>query len=599
MKISVTNFLFKDPDAWIPVHHFQTQSGILDPDDRVRDVVDDREYIKACFVDSTDLNYRLPQSGGDGASGSSSLGHGSPDIFNSISVDVSNVPSSTLNPVNIPHIEVTNISSCPISGCGLQVRRSSDPNILVTCRAEDAINNKRWSAAAPQCGNGTPERILQTGENCNNVCLSPQWEEDSDDRGIADTESVHLEQHDNDEHKQQPFIRSGRFSMQFLGDGNGFQWMEAAEKVRNQHQRTKPQPVVNNEIHSKGTTIFKRNPDSPYRPNRSLPHEHKRKEPLGQAYESIREKDVKMLLIVKDQNNPLGLTAITDKEHPGALLVQHVEPNSPADYGKVEKGDRILEINSTKLLGLSELDVQKCLKRALDGSEIRVKVIRQNAKLRRTENDYQMSKMINVQEKKTTAEESKVATVSPTYKHHTPLPSGTSLQIANTRKLGRKIKINLKKGPNGLGFSVTTRDNPAGGYCPIYIKNILSRGAAIEDGHLRPGDRLLEINGISVTGKTQSDVVSILRGTDAGSIVTLLVSRPHELINYDQERDVDTKADNLDSTAASSNSLAASKLQGPYTNQYPNNQLGLEQTSSNGSQHFIDAGSESTASTVN
>ena len=29
---------------------------------------------------------------------------------------------------------------------------------------------------------------------------------------------------------------------------------------------------------------------------------------------------------------------------------------------------------------------------------------------------------------------------------------------------------------------MTTRDNPAGGQCPIYIKNILPRGAAIEDG---------------------------------------------------------------------------------------------------------------------
>lgn len=45
---------------------------------------------------------------------------------------------------------------------------------------------------------------------------------------------------------------------------------------------------------------------------------------------------------------------------------------------------------------------------------------------------------------------------------------------------------------DGLGFSVTTRDNPAGGDCPIYIKNILPRGAAILDGRLRSGDRLLE-----------------------------------------------------------------------------------------------------------
>ena len=40
---------------------------------------------------------------------------------------------------------------------------------------------------------------------------------------------------------------------------------------------------------------------------------------------------------------------------------------------------------------------------------------------------------------------------------------------------------------------MTTRDNPAGGVPPIYIKNILPKGAAIEDGRLLSGDRLLEV----------------------------------------------------------------------------------------------------------
>ena len=48
-------------------------------------------------------------------------------------------------------------------------------------------------------------------------------------------------------------------------------------------------------------------------------------------------------------------------------------------------------------------------------------------------------------------------------------------------------------GPEGLGFSVTTRDNPAGGNAPIYIKNILPKGAAVKDGSLKSGDRLLEV----------------------------------------------------------------------------------------------------------
>ncbi|PKU44421.1 hypothetical protein llap_5272 [Limosa lapponica baueri] len=47
-------------------------------------------------------------------------------------------------------------------------------------------------------------------------------------------------------------------------------------------------------------------------------------------------------------------------------------------------------------------------------------------------------------------------------------------------------------GTEGLGFSITSRDVPIGGTAPIYVKNILPRGAAIQDGRLKAGDRLIE-----------------------------------------------------------------------------------------------------------
>ncbi|KAK4827363.1 hypothetical protein QYF61_017288 [Mycteria americana] len=48
------------------------------------------------------------------------------------------------------------------------------------------------------------------------------------------------------------------------------------------------------------------------------------------------------------------------------------------------------------------------------------------------------------------------------------------------------------KSTEGLGFSITSRDVPIGGSAPIYVKNILPRGAAIQDGRLKAGDRLIE-----------------------------------------------------------------------------------------------------------
>lgn len=51
------------------------------------------------------------------------------------------------------------------------------------------------------------------------------------------------------------------------------------------------------------------------------------------------------------------------------------------------------------------------------------------------------------------------------------------------------------------------------------------QGAAIEDGNLRIGDRLLEVNGVEVTGRSQSEVAALLREIPIGGAATLAVSR--------------------------------------------------------------------------
>lgn len=81
------------------------------------------------------------------------------------------------------------------------------------------------------------------------------------------------------------------------------------------------------------------------------------------------------------------------------------------------------------------------------------------------------------QQTTTTTNSTAAPSVSPTRK---PVPgtgrAASALMTLSTRKIGKKFDIELTKGIDGLGFSVTTRDNPAGGQCPIYIKNILPRG---------------------------------------------------------------------------------------------------------------------------
>lgn len=58
-------------------------------------------------------------------------------------------------------------------------------------------------------------------------------------------------------------------------------------------------------------------------------------------------------------------------------------------------------------------------------------------------------------------------------------------------------------GPEGLGFTVVTRDSSIHGPGPILVKNILPRGAAVKDGRLQSGDRILEVQDF-VIGLTKS-----------------------------------------------------------------------------------------------
>ncbi|XP_058507970.1 par-3 family cell polarity regulator beta a isoform X2 [Solea solea] len=108
-------------------------------------------------------------------------------------------------------------------------------------------------------------------------------------------------------------------------------------------------------------------------------------------------------------------------------------------------------------------------------------------------------------------------------------PVSPSLPNISGKKPSRRIKIDLKKGAEGLGFTVVTRDSSVHGPGPILVKNILPRGAAVKDGRLQPGDRILEVNGVDMSGRSQEELVAMLRSTKQGESVFVLVSRQDDV----------------------------------------------------------------------
>ena len=151
----------------------------------------------------------------------------------------------------------------------------------------------------------------------------------------------------------------------------------------------------------------------------------------------------------------------------GRLIVQGIEPGGRIDRdGRLAVEDAIVAINGYPLMETSFNKAQEIFKEALYAKELRLRILKGQNTPKVDEKPVEKP----VVEKEIDAKSGK----------KTEMAAGTKITSAvhanNTRKIGKIMKISLKKGSLGLGFSITTRDNALGDNTPIYIKNILPKG---------------------------------------------------------------------------------------------------------------------------
>uniref|UniRef100_A0A8C7N8G1 Par-3 family cell polarity regulator n=1 Tax=Oncorhynchus kisutch TaxID=8019 RepID=A0A8C7N8G1_ONCKI len=469
----------KDASYWLQVHRLEHgDGGILDLDDLLSDVADDKDRLVAVY-DEQD-----PHHGGDGTS-ASSTGTQSPDLF---ATELNSSNMSAFQPYQAAsEIEVT--PSALRSNMPLHVRRSSDPALATI---NGPFSDPRVTLPPEKPSRKNPTRWSTTA---------------------------------------------------------GFLKPRRSDEEEEENSRIEP--------------IGRADSCMDHTPLRSLD-------------------DIVKLVEVSNDGGPLGIHVVPfsarDRRTLG-LLVKRLERGGKAqEQGLFQENDCIVRINNGDLRNIHFEQAQNMFRQAMRSPVIMFHVVpnlmkaqyeqlshsERNPNVAYSSGRFSPDSLASERGSTTSGLDHTPQSRGP-HPHpeqgdaYTPLPHphGGSMgkppsghapsphRVLNstptagfTKKVGRRLNIQLKKGPEGLGFSITSRDVPIGGSAPIYVKNILPRGAAIQDGRLKAGDRLLEVNGVDLVGRTQEEVVALLRATPMGGAVGLVVLRQEETFLKVEEDDL-------------------------------------------------------------
>ncbi|KAJ8268703.1 hypothetical protein COCON_G00138750 [Conger conger] len=465
----------KDPGYWLQVHRLEHgDGGILDVDDVLSDVADDKDRLVAVY-DEQD-----PHHGGDGTS-ASSTGTQSPELSPNMSAFLPYQPAS--------EIEVT--PSALRTNMPLHVRRSSDP----------ALVGLSPSFSEPQGSGEEPSRKNPT-----------RWS----------TTAGFLKTHHS----------SGTNSLERKGKGpDAFRSLprDAGSCNQREFQRESARSSLSASHPMVDRWLDRQEQEEEGREEEN--GESGRREPVGrddssQDHTPIRSlDDVVQLVEVSNRGGPLGIHVVPfssrDRRTLG-LLVKRLERGGKAEQESLfQENDCIVRINNGDLRNIRFEQAQQMFREAMRCPAILFHVVPAGQKVQYE----QLSQSAHSGPDRFSPE------AQPGDRGSLSGDRGTASSAppaGYAKKVGRRLGIQLQKGPEGLGFSITSRDVPVGGSAPIYVKNILPRGAAIQDGRLRAGDRLLEVNGVDLHGRTQEEVVALLRATQMGGAVSLQVIRQED-----------------------------------------------------------------------
>uniref|UniRef100_A0A3Q2TB90 Par-3 family cell polarity regulator alpha, b n=1 Tax=Fundulus heteroclitus TaxID=8078 RepID=A0A3Q2TB90_FUNHE len=517
----------KDANYWLQVHRLEHgDGGILDLDDVLCDVADDKDRLIAVYDEQE------PHHGGDGTS-ASSTGTQSPDLF---AADIgAGSGASAFQPYqNASEIEVT--PSALRTNMPLHVRRSSDPALITINGPFSALESRVQTEDTPSRKNptrwSTTAGFLKARHHSGTNSLERK------SKGLDTYRSLPRDAGtwSNQREFQRDTARSSLSANHPMVD----RWLEKQEQEEetreDENGRIEPVGRADSCMEHPPVTSLETLGLLVKRLERGGKAEHQGLFQENDCIIRINNGDLRNIRFEQAQN-------MFRQAMRSPVILFHVVPSSMrAHYEQLSHADRNPSYPSG---GFSPDSLS-------GGDPNQPRIVRHGSQTHPTHSHPHTHSHPDPNNGYPHLTHPAVSAAKPPTGHtHSPQRGLNSTPSAGyTKKVGRRLNIQLKKGPEGLGFSITSRDVPIGGSAPIYVKNILPRGAAIQDGRLKAGDRLLEVNGVDLNGRTQEEVVSLLRNTPMGGGVGLLVLRqedtflPREVSAEPQKQSLrDVKAD--------------------------------------------------------
>ncbi|MPC13471.1 Membrane-associated guanylate kinase, WW and PDZ domain-containing protein 2 [Portunus trituberculatus] len=192
------------------------------------------------------------------------------------------------------------------------------------------------------------------------------------------------------------------------------------------------------------------------------------------------------ITVTRRENEGFGFVIISSVTKSGSTIGRIIEGSPAERCGRLNVGDRILAVNGVDIKTLHHGHIVNLIK----------------------ESGYSVT-----------------LTIGPPRDDASSTTSNSQRAESEAGEDGEYYGVELQRGTRGFGFSI--RGGREFHNMPLFVLRIAENGPAAEDGKLKVGDQLMEINGRSTKDMTHADAIELIK--QCGSSVSLLVKRGGKL----------------------------------------------------------------------